>query len=112
MSLSQCYPDKAPKVNRLCEILSDDLRREIIHFFENYHTEDTARLETVAEHIADRVPGTDLEEITVELRHRHLPKLDEYGWIDFDPREDGIRYRGHDRAARLLDDLRDVFTVE
>ena len=109
MVSAPCYPDKAPEVDRLLDTLSDNLQRELIHYFENVATEDTASLEDVVAHVDGRVPATDPEELAKLLHHVHLPKLAERGWLEYDVRSETIRYRGHDDAEALLTEVLEVF---
>jgi hypothetical protein len=105
MAQTECYPDKAPTTNRLLDTLRQHLRREVIHYFENIESTDTATLEEVAEHIGPRVPDMDRESVVLELTHKHLPKLESNGWVEFDTRSHHIRYLGHDSAEALLTEL-------
>ncbi|WP_276260704.1 DUF7344 domain-containing protein [Haloglomus litoreum] len=105
MSQTECYPDKAPTTNRLLDTLRHHLRRELIHYFENIQSTNTATLEEVTEHIARRVPEMDRERVVLELTHKHLPKLESNGWVEYDTRTRHIRYRGHDSAESLLTEL-------
>jgi hypothetical protein len=105
MAQTECYPDKAPTTNRLLDTLRHHLRREVIHYFENIESTNTASLEEVAEHIASRVPDTDRESVVLELTHKHLPKLESSGWVEYDQRSHHIRYRGHESAEALLTEL-------
>ena len=109
MSSARCEPEKAARVNLLLDTLSDNIRRELIHYFENFSRVDSASLETVISHIEERVPSLDEEELRQGLIHVHLPKLEERGWIAFDSRTRDIHYYGHERAQELLDELSDVF---
>lgn len=110
MPASECYPEKAPEVDTLLDTLSNNIQREVIHFFENFTTEDTASLDTLVSHIDGRVPSTDPTMLQTDLHHQHLPRLDARGWIEYDTRNKDVRYWGHERAEPLLADLKDVFT--
>lgn len=112
MSSYRCYPGKAPKVNRLLDTLSDDIRRELIHFFENFAPDDAASLEKIVSHIEGRVPTVDDAELRIALRHTHLPRLEERGWIEFDDRTGDVRYHGHEQAEELLGELTAIFGEE
>lgn len=107
---TECYPDKAPRMNQLLNTLSHNLRREVIHYFENIESTNTATVEDVATHLARRVPEMNQEQVALELRHNHLPKLESNGWIEFDTRTHRIRYRGHNSATDLLAELVEVFS--
>ena len=109
MSASKCYPDKAPKVNRLLDTLSNHLRRELIYYFECVVETDVATLDEIVSHINARVPETTADSLKISVMHIHLPKLEERGWIDYDPRTGDIHYRGHVSAEEFLDDVKEVF---
>ena len=109
MGTSHCYPEKAPKVNLLLDTLSNNINREICHYFENHASSDTATLDVIVTHVTNRVPGVAPTNIRTKLHHVHLPKLEERGWLDYDPHSRTIRYHGHEHAERLLSDLLAVF---
>lgn len=109
MSSSGCYPEKSPQINRLLDTLADNIRRELIYYFENFTSDETASLDAVATHIERRVPSKNQSELRYSLHHSHLPKLEENGWIDYDNRTNDIRYHGHEQVVPLLGDLIDVF---
>ncbi|MFC7133353.1 MULTISPECIES: DUF7344 domain-containing protein [Salinibaculum] len=109
MSSGACYPDKAERVDRLCEVLSDSLRREVIHYFENYTQSHVARLDEVEEHIERRLPPELSAGLRSKLLHCHLPKLEDRGWLTFDRHTGTVHYRGHDSADVLLGELLGVF---
>lgn len=110
MATGSCYPDKAPKVDRLFDTLSDHLRREVIHYFEN--RDGTATSDELVSHVATRVPHLDHDEVEALLWHRHLPQLREHGWLDVDYRTDTIRYHGHDSARQWVQEMHDVFAAD
>ncbi len=107
-----CYPDKAPKTNQLLNTLSHNLRREVIHYFENFESKNTATVEDLSTHIARRVPGVDQEQVSLELTHNHLPMLESNGWAEYDSRMRRVRYRGHNSADDLLAELAEMLSEE
>ncbi len=109
MSGSECYPEKAQRIDDLLDVLGHRHRREIVHYFENHTDEPTATLDSLVAHVAGRVPGGDREELRMTFAHAHLPKLRDHDWIDYDPRQELVRYYGHDGVARLLGEMRTVF---
>lgn len=109
MPTAQCYPDKAPKVNALLDTLCNHLRRELILYFEQTTTDDSASLDEAVAHINARIPGTTAESIRVALVHNHFPKLQERGWIDYDARRGVILYSGHTSADEWLGEVRGMF---
>lgn len=109
MSVEDCYPNKAPKVDKLLQTLSDSVRREIIHYFENHTVKQTASLDELVAHIENRIPAKPIEDLWILLSQDHVPSLEARGWLEFDAESNVIRYHGHDEAARLLKDVLDVF---
>lgn len=109
MSADECYPDKAPLVDKLLQTLSNSIRREIIHYFENHSSEPTASLEDLVAHIVSRMPTMTSEDLWVLLTQDHLPTLQSREWLEFDTGRDTVLYHGHDQAERLLSDVHGVF---
>lgn len=110
MSSQGCYPDKAPRVNELLDDLSHHLRRETLDFFENHADTRTATLDELIAHITHRVPQETAASLRQKLQHRHLPKLEDGGWLDYDARREIIHYHGHDHADQWLGDVQAIFT--
>lgn len=110
METAPCYPEKAPKVDRILDTLSSSLRREIIHYFENDSHGMTTTVEELVAHLDEQVPDYDREELATVLLHNHLPKLQSREWLEFERRSESIRYYGHDSAEQLLREVAEVFT--
>lgn len=107
--MGECYPEKAPKVDELLQTLSNSIRREIIHYFENHNEGTMASLEELVAHIDNRMPTKTTDELWVTLYQAHLPKLQSKGWLEFDTRSDTITYHGHHQAEQLLREVHGVF---
>lgn len=45
------------------------------------------------------------DQLAVKLVHSHLPKLAEYGVIEYDPRSGTVRYRPDEQVETVLDAL-------
>lgn len=110
MVAEECYPEKAPTVDRLLDTLRDPIRREIVHYFENLAESPTSTLDDLAAHLAERMPAHAYETLLVVLPQTHLPKLESRGWLDYETRSGRITYHGHGEAERLLGDVRAVFS--
>lgn len=91
------------------ETLSQNLRREVIHYFENHTDSDSAPLSDIVTHIERRVPQSDRESIRTALHHQHLPLLHDRGWIDYDTRQSDIHYHGKESAEEFLTEMASVF---
>lgn len=109
MASAECYPEKAPKVNELMDTLCHHLRRELIFYFEHCIESDSASLDEAIAHVNARVSGTTAEELRISLVHSHIPKLQERGWIDYDPRTGDMQYHGHTSADEWLNEVRRMF---
>lgn len=103
------YTEQPPNVDRLFRIISHQVRRELIFYFESVTSEDTASLDEVVAFIDNRVPWSNQADLRIGLWHTHLPKLSENGWVEFDARTEVIRYQGHGLAAQLLTETIAVF---
>ncbi|WP_440990621.1 DUF7344 domain-containing protein [Haloarchaeobius baliensis] len=109
MNFAHCYPDKAPAIDRLLDALQDSLRREVVYYFENCTGAETATLDELVDHIDGRVPSPAREELRLQLRHVHLPKLAAADLLEYDPRTDRVRYRGSEHGGWLLQEVADIF---
>lgn len=109
MPSTACYPEKAPKVDALLDTLSHHIRREVILYFESRSDRTAATREEVVSHLDERIPEETPETLELKLTHSHLPKLAERGWLAYDSRSGKVRYLGHDRARRWLEQVVDVF---
>ncbi|MFW5948323.1 MAG: DUF7344 domain-containing protein [Halolamina sp.] len=110
MATAECYPAKAPRVDDLLETLNNPVRREVVHFFENYTDAQTADLDEITTHIERRVSAEIGEDLRVKLTHTHLPKLDDYGWLNYHATTGTVQYHGHSHADEWLTELRNIFT--
>lgn len=102
-------PEKSPRVDEVLDVLSRRPRRELIRYFETQRDEPTVTLGEAVSHITGRIDSTPDDQLEAAFTHIHLPKLEDAGWIDYDTRTRVIRYRGHDCAGELLDELRAMF---
>jgi len=98
------------RVNELLETLSDPVRREIVHYFENHAERTDASLDEVISHIVARKPGESHEKLMLELPQTHLAKLQSKGWLDYDSRTGHIAYHGNEGAKQLLSDVFEIFS--
>jgi|AntDeeMinimDraft_5_1070356.scaffolds.fasta_scaffold69937_1 hypothetical protein len=110
MAYSERYPNEAPAVNRLLDTLSNPRRRELIHYFESRSQIRADSLDTVVSHIDGRMPSASQTELETSLHHKHIPKLEARGWIDYDARGEEIRYYGNEGAEEVLQELLSAFS--
>jgi len=109
MGIDDCFPEKREKADKLLRLLSNPIRREIIHYFENYAEEPNSSLNELTTHIADRLPAENQETLMLILPQTHLSKLESSGWISYDTQFGQIMYHGNEEAKQLLTEVRDMF---
>lgn len=109
MPVDSCYPEKRKRADELLTTLSNPVRREIIHYFENYSEGGSSSLDELATHLADRMPAESQESLMLNLPQTHLPKLQSGEWLSYDKQTGQIRYHGNEEAEKLLTDVRDMF---
>jgi hypothetical protein len=84
-------PDADLGVGEVFELLQNQRRRRVLRYLTT-ETDGRATLSDLAEHVAglendvppDRVTSTQRKRVYVGLYQAHLPKLDDYGVVDFD----------------------------
>ncbi|WP_276253228.1 DUF7344 domain-containing protein [Halomontanus rarus] len=84
--------------DRLFTVLADQRRRYVLYYLQ-MTPRDVVQYDQLVTKVAewetesDTPPTEDhLEEIELALQHHHLPRLEDYGMIDYDPRTKTIRY--------------------
>lgn len=101
-------PRQADNVhNQAFRLLADQQSRYALVTLRNMPLETISLLD-----LADRLlavdPGADnLYWVKLELHHETLPRLDDAGVIEFDPRTGDVCYRGNDAINDLLDSVFD-----
>ena len=82
-----------PPIDEVFELLSNDCRRRVCLFLRRTGIE-VATLDDLVEALASAESDEERERLAINLHHRHLPKLDEAGIVDYDPRSNTARYWG------------------
>lgn len=100
------FPMENDLVDANLQILSTDIRRQLLQVLRNEITGETT-LDTVVDQIlSGRTPGTDRRErLRLELHHNHLPRLDEQGLVEYDASRKRIRYRSDSSIEGMLASL-------
>ncbi|GAA5049345.1 hypothetical protein ACFFQF_21070 [Haladaptatus pallidirubidus] len=90
-----------PSLDALFEILDNQQRRYTLYLLSEMNGGSTA-FSVLVDALSDdlEIPH---ERLQINLHHRHLPKIADYGLIEFDPQEEIIRYQGNDRLEALLE---------
>lgn len=82
-------------------LLGDHRRRALLYLL----AEGDAQIhpvESLASQLARLEDTTDITDVSVELRHKHLPKLADTGIIEYDARSEAVVYLGDERVETLL----------
>jgi DNA-binding transcriptional ArsR family regulator len=113
-------PADDPALDRVFDVLADERRRDVLYFLQK-GADDTANVETLADHLAgsesserddsetagesDRSETIDEREqtIAIQLSHVHLPKLDAADVVEYEPDSQTVEYEGDETAEALLD---------
>ncbi|WP_225336028.1 DUF7344 domain-containing protein [Halomicrobium urmianum] len=69
------------------EVLADPRRRRLITLLREHESVGRVFLDSLSAQLAEREAelDTSVEEIAVELHHRHLPRLDAAGLVRYEP---------------------------
>jgi|AntDeeMetagen134_2_1112570.scaffolds.fasta_scaffold24245_1 hypothetical protein len=111
------YHGGRPQVALLCDALSHHGRRRLVAYMRQseadvFALEDLVKMNASQEGNSSEGAAPERMEKT-NLHHRHLPKLDAAGIIDYDPRNRDVRYRGTpdnepDDVATLLNAVKET----
>jgi hypothetical protein len=99
------------EIGKIFEILKNERRRRVIEFLTEQENEATT-LSAVAEHIAAQENDTEVTQITSSQRKRvyiglyqcHLPKMDDYGVIDYQQSRGTIELQNVSQIERYLEE--------
>lgn len=85
-------------------VLADEEQYAILRYFRDV-SEPVVAVDDLADEISARDHATDVT--AIRLHHVILPRLDDAGVVEYDPRSNTARYRGDRELERLLDTLAD-----
>lgn len=100
-----------PDIDGYLRLIADRRRRQIIQ-----QLREEAGRETTIDALVDRLYRSDTtagerhqnrEELAIQLYHTALPRLEDYGVVEYDPDAGTVRYRSNDRVETLLDSIAD-----
>ena len=89
----------ADEFDMVFDIVSNRDRRVMLHQLEK---DDPMDVENLAEEMEPHVDA-DPPRIVTALHQQHLPRMDDTGILDYDPRSETVRYYGHPFLEELLD---------
>jgi len=100
----------ATHLDTYLQLISDGHRRRIIH-----QLRDETTGKATVEDLVDQLHGgksalltaerTDRDQLSIQLIHNHLPKLDEHGIIQYDQENKVVRYQPNKQIETVLDAL-------
>ena len=88
-------------LDRVFHAVANSIRREMLCLL-HIREDEVAPIAGIADHLATTHDSTN-EEVTLALRHVHLPKLREDGLVDYDERSGEVRYSESEFFSALLE---------
>lgn len=95
-------------VSTVFGVLADERRRHVLYYLIE-DADGTAETSEIADHLGSVLPepaGTDPDAVLAELHHRHLPKMEDAGLLEYEVSGGTIRYLGdplvEDCLARVV----------
>lgn len=104
-----CIMDSTP-LDTYLELVSDRQRRKIIQQLRDGTTGKTT-VEELVDHLHDGdsatlgAERTDRDQLSIQLMHNHLPKLDEHGIVHYDQENEVVQYQPNGQIETVLDSL-------
>ena len=91
-----------PSIETVFQILRDERRCDICRFLVT-DAPGVVTVDEIADELAD--DERDRRRLALNCHHRHLPKLDDAGLIEYDPRSNTVRYWGQPTLEKWLEHL-------
>ena len=96
-----------PPIDDVFELLSNHCRRRVCLFLRRAGVE-VATLQDLVDALAPNAGDEERERLAINLHHRHLPKLDDAGIVDYDPRSNTARYWGQPTVEKWAEHVEAV----
>lgn len=95
-----------PGLDAVLNLLAAGDRRVIVHTLRQQTTGETT-IDNLAERLAadGQVTENDTRQLSIKLHHAHLPKLDDFGLVEFDPERGIVRYQPNEHVEQVIDSL-------
>ena len=99
-------------IDTILELLAHRYRRDLLGYLYD-RPERTQTIEELTEHVLERETGMRNEQrsreaVELQLRHIHVPKLAEAGLLEYDDRDQRVRYYGNEPFEQWLERIRDA----
>jgi len=96
-----------PPIDDVFDLLSNDCRRRVCLFLRRSEVE-VATLSDLVDVLASEATAEERDRLAINLHHRHLPKLDDAGIVDYDPRSNTARYWGQPTVEKWAEHVEAV----
>lgn len=97
------------KTETVLEVFADDERRQVVEYLVD-HPENTVSLDFLADQVTSEPSASTSSAYQTNglalLKHKHLPRLEEVGLIDYDWKSETVRYHPNYQVERLLEFIR------
>ncbi len=94
-------------LDEICRILAHHRRRQLLWYLMAEDT-DVADLNELVTYLSEESDeATTAEQVRLSLIHTHIPKLADHGVIEYDRRNEDVRYRN----GMLLEDFLEVIPI-
>lgn len=95
------------RLNQYFDALAGERRRYVLYYLSRHGA---ASVDELARYVVAREAGRSPDSLTEgatgrvasELYHKHLPRLADYGLVEFDPRSEHVRFREPTRTFSTL----------
>lgn len=104
---SEFTRDGSNSLDAILQVLSHPHRRTLLRFLSNIDTERTDLSQCVT-YLKEHSDSNLDDAVDVALHHTHLPTLDRYGFIEYDPEQSTIQYVGCEQLTKLLQVLEEL----
>lgn len=97
-------------IDACLQLVANQHRRSVLHLLRR-DSNGTMTFDTLVDTLQSSVSNTkngplrNREELTIQLKHTHLPRLADYGVVEYDPRSGTVRYQPDERVETVLDSL-------
>ncbi|KAB1197884.1 MULTISPECIES: ArsR family transcriptional regulator [Haloferax] len=97
-------------------LVADKNRRRIIHHL-RHEADETTTVDEIVDQFhssgsdSKNDPLQDRKNLFIQLYHVHLPKLAEYGIVEFEHRTGTVRYHPNEQVETVLDSLSEAVSL-
>lgn len=104
----------ADEIDEILTLLSNVRRRYVLSYFVKVE-EDTASIDDIVSYVLDQLDESSEsveKNIRITLAHKHIPKIDDYDIIEYNPQDQMIQYHGDKKLEHLVKEISEVPQVD